>query len=257
MNNRSNLNNKVIEIIGPPGVGKSTLFKCLCREWQPKANWIYQEALLAPAYTKLVTLNKWFTYHLIKKLGKSRIKKIPIELGLRFAHEHLDLVNFYWDLLSDAAVYDNKQTSKKFRSAYFLYAEFCKYQAIYESNPSKFCLINEGLLQKSFLIHSDPAFTKNVISKYITVVPLPYAIIYLDVNNIDIIVQRLKSRDKVIASHLNKNLEELFNDIAAWQYALNTIVEETEKLDTIVLRIDGARSITENVSQIKRFLDAL
>jgi thymidylate kinase len=245
---------KIIEIIGPPGIGKTTIYEALCTTWSPVSNWIYLDALLTPK-PRFSEFKAWFEYQLKKVLRKKIVKSIPVEYGLRFVEEYQDLANFYWNHLSNPDIYHDGEIKKRFRSAYFLYADFCKYQAILESRSSKPCIINEGLLQKSFLIQDDKQLMRDVINKYVPLLPLPHAIIYINTPNIGLVLERLRSRKKIIASHFGKGDKELKDDIENWQLLLNTISEIMQRKGVPVYNIDGDRSIEENVVAINNLLN--
>jgi len=237
---------KIIEIIGPPGIGKTTIYESLCKTWRSTLNWTHQEALLTPK-PHFSELNKWVEYRFRKLLGKKITKSIPVEYGLRFVENHQELANFYWNYLSDAQDGTTQEISKRFRAAHFLFTDFCRYQAIAESNAAQPCIINEGLLQKSFFIHDDEQVMLAAINKYIPLLPLPYAIIYINTPDKNIIIERLRTRKKIIASHLGKGYKDLLVDIEKWQYLLNVIVEKMKCKNVPIYHIEGSKPVEENV----------
>jgi hypothetical protein len=239
-------NSKIIEIIGPPGIGKTTIYEALCKTWRPINNWIYQDALLTPK-PNFTELNKWVEYRFRKIFGKKISKNIPVEYGLRFVGDHQDLANFYWDLLSNTQTYTNREIDKRFRSAHFLFKDFCRYQAIMESPSTRPCIINEGLLQKSFFINNDEQIVLDSISKYIPLVPLPHAIININVGDKNVIIGRLRSRNKVIASHVGKDNKALLVDIERWQFLLSIVLEKVQRKNVPIYHLDGEKPINENV----------
>jgi adenylate kinase family enzyme len=245
------MNNKIIEIIGPPGVGKTTIYGSLCKKWRPVSNWIYQDALLTPK-PKLSEIYKWINYHSRLLLGKKINKNIPIEYGLRFVDDHKDLANFCWDYLSD--VY-KEEANRRFRAAYFLFADFCRYQAILENSPGKPCILNEGLLQKSFFVDDDTDSILKLLQNYFSLLPMPSIVINVNIDNRNIIVERLKNRNKIIASHMGKDHEALLHDINKWQQFLKVMIDIMSSRGVKIIHVDGERSIEENVSFIKEKLD--
>ena len=141
---------EIIEIIGPPGIGKTTLYNALCKNWRSSMKWTHQNAILNPAPLRS-DLSKWIRYQAKKLFNMDLSKSVPLEFGLRFAQSHPRLVNFCWRQLSDENVFPEEMGGLRFRSGYLLYLDFCRYQAITELRPKVPCLLNEGLLQKSFL----------------------------------------------------------------------------------------------------------
>lgn len=245
---------KIIEIIGPPGVGKSTLYKALCKTWSADSNWIYQDALLTPAKPSILDFGNWLEYHAKKLLGKKLTKNIKTEFGLRFVDSNPALANFYWSHLSDTRTYSSNEIDKRFRSAYILFYDFCRYQAILESIYEKPCLINEGLLQKSFFVHEDEEFLHALLNTYLSLLPLPYAVIFINTTSNSTILERLCNRKKIIASHVGKDESEIMIDIEKWQRTLSLIIDKTEDSSVKILRIDGEKPIDDNVRHIKEML---
>jgi hypothetical protein len=248
------MGDKIIEVIGPPGVGKSAIYQALCYEWKPQCNWIYQEALLAPEKPPVSHFVNWLAHNAYQLLGKKSAKRPSVDFGVRFVNENKELATFYWNHLSKNGLGHNGEAAQRFRSAYFLFADFCRYQAIRESPCRKPCIIDEGFLQKSFLIDADQQRMRDVIDQYLALLPLPYALVYIDTTHKNIISKRLRNRKKVHISHIGKDDAALLEETAKWQYLFNTILEKTEKKNVLTCKIDGAQPIADNVALIKKFL---
>ena len=247
----------IVEIIGPPGVGKSTIYRELCKTWHPNDSWMPQDMLLSLERPHLSDFANWLKFQAMQLTGKRKAKHYPVEFGLKFADTYHGLANFCWEHLSNPAVYNTSAIAKRFRSAHFLFSDFCKYQAIHEHNAGKTIIVNEGLLQKSFFINLNEQFIKEIICKYLTLIPLPAAIVYINVTDSHIIRDRLISRDKIIASHLNMNDEELVLDVKRWQHVLDAIVGAARARNILVYTVDGTRTVSDNALRIKHLLRSL
>jgi len=247
---------KIIEIIGPPGVGKSTIYQSLCKTWKPGSPWVYPDVLLTskPAF---FSFRKRLVYNLSLLLGKKLTKTIPVEFGLRFAGQQQDLANFCWAYIADIQFYEDRDINKRFRSAYFLFKTFCTYQAILEKTPAKPCIVQEGFLQKSFFIKDkddDDEMINELLNDYLRLIPLPYAIIYIDTPDSKEIVKRLRGRSKTIVSHYGKDDTALQRDIETWQHAQQKILEKLKKAGVLIVTINGMAPVKENVTTIKELL---
>jgi hypothetical protein len=247
----------IIEFVGPPGVGKSSIYQSLCRQWNKDNNWIHQDALLAPRKPGLLDFPNWLAYNLQVLLGKKLAKSIPAEYGLRFADHHRDLAGFYWNHLSDPAFLQGRALNQRFRSAYFLFSDFCRYQAIRESASDRPCVIDEGLLQKSFLLHDDQQLMRNLMRRYLSLVPLPYAMVYINTPDKQVILERLHKREKKLPAHVEKNAQAALAETAKWQQLLQMILEMVKEQQVITYAVDGSKPIKENVKLIRDFLTKL
>jgi deoxyadenosine/deoxycytidine kinase len=243
----------IIEIIGPPGVGKTTLYDALCLQWKPSCSWTHQDAVLTPT-PPFADFKNWIEYKIRKSFKRKLSKAVPNEFGLRFAQLHPGLADFCWQRLS-AEHFDGKTgTEMRFRSAFLLYSDFCRYQAIAEKNSFIPCILSEGLLQKSFLIQSDAGIMSDLLNTYLMLVPLPSAVIYINGSK-EMIVERLMSRKKLLPTHRGKSRNELLENIVHWQHQCQLTVTWMSDHSVPVYSLDGAKPIKENVSSLVRILE--
>lgn len=243
----------IIEIIGPPGVGKTTLYDALCLQWKPSCFWTHQDAVLTPT-PSFADFRNWIEYKIRKTFKRKWSKTVPNEFGLRFAQLHPVLADFCWQRLSVENFDAKAGTEMRFRSAFLLYSDFCRYQAISEKESFTPCILNEGLLQKSFLIQSDARIMSDLLNRYLMLVPLPSAVIYIDADK-ELIVERLMNRKKIIAIHRGKTRDELLEDIVHWQHQCRLTVAWMLDHHVPVYTFDGAKSVRENVFTISRILE--
>lgn len=243
--------------MGPPGVGKSTIYQSLCKTWKPGSKWVHPDVLFT-SEPNFFSFRKWLLYRLSVMLGKKLTKTIPVDYGLRFAEQQPELAEFCWNCLSDTRCYDNEAINKRFRSAYFLFGTFGVYQAILEKAAAKPCIIQEGFLQKSFFIKDDEDhadhFMDELLDKYLQLIPLPYAVIYIDTPDVEEIVKRLRGRSKVIASHQGKDDAALQQDTEKWQRTQHQMLEKLKSAGVLIVRINARQPVRETVSIIKELL---
>jgi thymidylate kinase len=131
------------------------------------------------------------------------------------------------------------------------------YQAIFEKTPAKPCIIQEGFLQKSFFVRDQEADDQGItelLNNYLQLIPLPYAIIYMDTPDSKEIVKRLRGRSKTIISHYGKDDSALQRDVEKWRHAQQKILEIVKKAGVIIVPINGMAPVKENVTTIKKRL---
>jgi adenylate kinase family enzyme len=250
---------KIIEIVGPPGVGKSTIYQALCKTWKPGSPWVYPDVLLT-AKPGFFSFRKRLVYNLSLLLGKKLIKTIPVEYGVRFAGQQQDLAKFCWEYVAEIQFYEDRDINKRFRSTYFLFRTFCMYQAIFEKAPAKPCIIQEGFLQKSFFVRdqqADDQLITELMNNYLQLIPLPYAIIYMDTPDSKEIVKRLRGRSKTIVSHFGIDDTALQRDVEKWRHAQQKILDILKKAGVMIVPINGMAPVEENVTTIKKLLQEI
>jgi energy-coupling factor transporter ATP-binding protein EcfA2 len=248
---------RIVELVGPPGVGKSTLYGALCAAWTPASPWTHQDALLSPAKPSISQVSAWLEYNVKVMLGRRRTKSIPVDFGLRFSDLHNEFAHFCWNHLSTSGVPLNQEIGQRFRSSYFLFNDFCRYQAILEKPSKSPCIIEEGFLQKSFLLHDNGSQLEELLKSYLRLIPLPQAILLIDSANTDLIVKRLRQRKKTIASHLQADDRQLAIETRKWQQLLQFATSALEKNGVQVYRLDAELPVRENVAMATRYLGQL
>lgn len=247
---------RIIEIIGAPGTGKSTIYQSLCNTWRPRSPWIYPDTLITPE-PGIFSFPKWIVYRLRLALHKKLTRSIPVEFGLRFAGQNRNLARCCWDVLSDIRVYSDQEIHRRFRSAHFFFTTFCMYQAILEKASAKPCIIEEGFLQKSFFTRTeevDQQLAYPLVDEYLSLVPLPFAVIHIDTYDVDEIVRRLRRRQKIIASHLDLGDDALRRDIKQWQRAQHYLLDRLKRQGVMIVPVNAKEPVRANVSAIDELL---
>jgi 2-hydroxy-3-keto-5-methylthiopentenyl-1-phosphate phosphatase len=69
--------------------------------------------------------------------------------------------------------------------------------------------------------------------------------------NQDLILERLSTRKKIIASHAGKNRQEILDDISKWQYQFQLMFEWMQNHNIPVYILDAENPVAKNVSLLK------
>ena len=242
---------RIIEVIGAPGSGKSTIYDALCQRWRHSSNWIYPGALLYQNRADR-TIRQSFEYFLRCALKKKLHAPITTNDGIRYIKCNDVFASYCLQLLSDPDYVQSNDIASKYRSIYFLYRDFCLRQAILDAAPDKPCLVDEGFLQKSFLVSRATQNIGQIIDKYIHLMTTPLAVIVVAVADIEVLLRRIRSRKKVIASHIGMTDSELRKDLEFWVATQSLIAKKAKETGIFVFEIDGQVSIRTNVNIINK-----
>lgn len=251
------MRSRVVEFIGAPASGKSTIYDALCREWKSDSGWIYPGMLLGRQSLSITRLGEWTSYRVKRLLRMKLHHSTSVNDGLRYIRNHEELTSFYWDLLNNPDCSAGRDISLRFRAVYFLYRDFCQYQAIQDAAPAVPCLIDEGLLQKSFLIDRTLQEVGDLLDDYLPLLQLPCGIIWVNLEDTETLLQRLRNRKKIIATHIGKNDDELLDDLLNWRKVLELIVDKVQSYDIKIVRLNGQDSIKKNIGRIQEFVTNL
>ena len=176
----------------------------------------------------------------------------PENGGLHYIQENEELANFYWKHFHNSDFPANKDISFRFRAIFYLYRDFCKHQAIQNAATDKLCILDEGLLQKSFLIHEDVDVMQDLLDEYLALLPLPRAIFWVDIDDVEVILNRIRHRQKIIASHIGKDNKDLIKDAMRWQQLAKIIAGKMDNYQIRVFKINGEMPIEDNVVKIQK-----
>ena len=80
-------------------------------------------------------------------------RTIPVQFGLEYIENNKSLVEFLWNHLSGTAFYNEEDIGHRYRSVFFLFRDFCQYQAIWNARSTKPCIIDEGMVRGPRFIH--------------------------------------------------------------------------------------------------------
>jgi|GEM_PF-4428922 len=251
------MSDQIIEFIGPPGSGKTTLIKALLRKNKNYIHWkdayiegvqnaiIEAEDLVLPSFGLLKTLSRGFfqeIYPFILKFIPQQLKMYTVSCISEMTGLHTQmLMNYsykYPDTLRYVISYLKSKTTKKDHE-YILYSLVQKmvrwelYNRYYKEE--KHILVDQGFVDSIHIFIPSPPksnFIKNNIYEYIKIIPLPTQIIYL------------KAFPKTCISRM-KNRKEGFPDL--WKklgkkQRMRRLQREINAYDVVAQKLDSKRT---------------
>ena len=198
----------IIEFIGAPGVGKSTIYKELIKRRGINSKWAPQSHFLPKIRkARFSTLRYWelLTRKLVSKpLYDSN--KITTS-AYKFLKENPQFISLCWDLIDINRREDHLQIDNRFRSAYYLFSVFGTFQCIKDSSDQRICITDELLVHRIIQITKE-AVNSDDISRFAQYVPLPQALVLFDAPAI-VIAKRIIERERQIIRHKNREINKL------------------------------------------------
>jgi len=246
----------IVELIGPPGIGKSTIYNTACSKWKKSDGWIHEDELYAPSLSPLSSLTDRMVHAIRRLTGKKYNKSLPLNYGMDFVNQHPKLAEFIWDHLGKNHPGKN-QVAYRYRAAYFLFLTFSRYQGIIREKSFRPVLLEEGFLQKSFLVNPDEEYMSSILDKYLPLIPMPIAVICLKAPNRKLILERIRMRGKTIAAHEGKTDLEILQEIHQWERLNVLICRKLSKVGVRISYLDGRNTLGENVAELSRILKEL
>ena len=245
---------EVIEFIGPPGVGKSSVYSGIVKRWKRKYNWAPRHHFL-PVSMKADTgeINFW-ELQVRKLLGKPAFNSYKISRSAyEFLSENPKFVSLCWDLIDNNRREDHLGVDNRFRSAHYLFSVFGYYQAIKHSNDPRNCVSDELLVHRIIQITKD-SLNNDELSLFADSVPLPRALMHFDAPAW-LLAERINNRKRQVLRHKDLEADRLtelcLQDKARFIHIANLL----EKRGVAILTIDTQNNTMEEcVNKVLDFL---
>jgi shikimate kinase len=195
---------EIIEFIGPPGAGKSTVYDGLVNKWKRKNCWAPMHQFLPVKRNAESGKKNFLELQVRRLLGKPALNLRKFNhSAYEFLGENPKFVTICWEMIDDNRRKDHNGIDSRFRSAYYLFSVFGYYQALKHSIDPRICVTDELLVQRIIQITKEIPDNDD-ISMFAESVPLPRAIIYFDAPA-GVLAERISNRERKILRH--KNLE--------------------------------------------------
>jgi len=247
---------KVIELSGPPGVGKTTLYREISIRWKKKFSWI-------PGHYLCPHPNFSFQYILLVfSIARQKMKgkkvgvfdEVKTAARNRFVAQYQAYIDVCWNDILSKQKNSYNGWDLRLHKAQQLAEVIEIFQLLRESEIDKFALMEEGLIHLIDVLNFSD--TPEDIIKTIDVMPLPDALINIRADLFEN-VKRLTHREKCITIHRSLNVQQL-EQITRKSQERRTIINEILQNKGIpILNIDSQEEIKTNADKIISFIEAL
>lgn len=252
---------KIVELMGSPGVGKTTIYQEMSGEWNKNYNWIPSEFLFPKE--KLVLEN--YSRFILNVLRLIMGKRGPVDTtamedaGARFIGLYPDYIDRCWNNINCIHRKNENGLDLRFQKISYLYKLIQKIQILRERESNQIAVVDEGLVQlitSSLCKKAALAETKEEIENFLQIMPLPDGIVSIE-TNLEENTKRLLQRKKVISMHkslVQGQLEKVVCIDHERRATINTILD-TRAIP--FLRINSSDKVATNVSKIINFVENL
>jgi thymidylate kinase len=252
---------KIVELVGSPGVGKTTLYKHLQASWNKNYNWMpsqhfypKKETIAESTGSLISDILRWI------KNRKGRVDMRAMEeAGGRFVELFPDYIDACWNHINCTQKKNLNGLDLRFQKVSYLYKLIQKVQTVREQENDKIAIIDEGLIHIiNSILYKREAYTeeKEEIEHLLEIMPVPQGIVYVE-TDVEENVKRLSQRKKVIPMHkalVKGELEIFVHSDHNKRAVINTIIESK---NIPFLRINSIDTIANNVSKIISFAENL
>lgn len=252
---------KIVEFMGSPGVGKTTIYQDMTARWNRNYNWIPGEFLFPKE--KLVLEN--YSRFVLNVLRLIMGRRGPVdtmamdEAGVRFVSLYPDYMDRCWNNINYTHKKNLNGLDLRFQKISYLYKLIQKIQILRERESNQIAMVDEGLIHlisSSLFKREALDEEKEEIESFLQIMPIPDGIVSVE-TDLEENTKRLLQRKKVIPMHKSlrqSQLEKIIRIDHNRRAAVNSILE-TRNIP--LLRINSTHKVANNVSKIINFVENL
>ncbi len=249
----------IVELVGSPGVGKSTIYKQLEKKWKVTYSWIPYKYLF-PRKNKSLSFYTSFLTELgiSKNLADVDVDALR-EAGDRFVGLYPEYMDACWNNINTRQKKHLNGLDLRFAKTHYLRQLIQKIQCIKEAESSKIAIVDEGLIHSIYngLYWSEnEEDEKKEIKALLNIIPLPKALISVETPFTENI-RRLLGRKKVLSMHKSlmvSDLENIIQQNRAKRYLINNIIQEH---NIPLLIVNSSQPPEDSASKIIQFVSGL
>ncbi|KEO74998.1 hypothetical protein [Anditalea andensis] len=252
---------RYIELVGVPGVGKTSTYKYLKNLQTDNDKWSMLEDLFKKPLPAKVGLKEQLKNFLKGMIGLPTTPKIKIAHESKvlddFMAQNETLIEIFWDITmtKNQDIYGK---DLRFHAVYYMMSIFQNLQAI-KTNDSKNCFVlDEGLVLNLnyFTDESKQEPLQSQVSHVLDNIYLPSGLVLFE-GDIDTIIERTMTRGKLKPRDENLSEEMIRKSREETAIEKRMFVEAVEARNIPVLRLNANESIASKAKQITAFAESV
>lgn len=259
---------KIVEIIGPSGSGKSSVYKGLKESWKYGYNWVTFDQV---NYSSEVQLGKIFKkgqrfFKNIIPRKKTDISKPAIIDQWKFAGSNNDYFlgkenekfkSVLMDLIGEHCKTGFSGDDKRFITAYMAMWSMARIDTVKSiANDDRYCILDQGEGLISRIMHlTTPSFDEESLNLFLEHVPYPDVLFYLK-TDLDVIVERVIKRNRSSSLHEGMNESEIVQYTKKTNNFLRIAADILDNKNVEVHKIDSSQTIDQIVREITQVLSS-
>lgn len=253
---------RIVEIIGPSGSGKSSIYNSLKEKWSSDDPWVTYDHVkyshVSPAERMIRRFQKAirsFNPFLKREIPKTEMipewKVIDHRNQTFLGDDYAGAKSVLMDLVEKHAKSAYDGSDKRFNTIYMLMWSIAQIDTLKRmKEDDRFCILRqgEGLISRVMHLNS-PTFDENALITYLDAVPLPDVLFVLQLDPVEI-VNRIKKRDRMSTLHKGMDGQELFRYTQSTYNLLQRAAGFAENHGVHVYRVDVSDPVENSVERI-------
>lgn len=253
---------KIVEIIGPSGSGKSSVYKGLKEKWQYNLNWVTYDQVNYSPEAKIGRILKK-VQRILKDIIPRKKPDVPKPAVINdwkfvgsnndyfLSTEHDEFKSVLMDLVEEHCKVGFSGDDKRFITAYMIMWSMARIDTVrFIDNNNRYCILDQGEGLISRIMHlTTPSFDEKALSFYLEYVPYPDVLFYLD-TDLDIIIERVKTRSRSSSLHEGMDESEMIQYTEKADRFLHKAVDYLDSKGVEVHKIDCSQTIDQIVNII-------
>lgn len=250
---------KIVELLGPSGVGKSSLYIDLQNRWRETDDWaVYHDLVYRRKKSDAITLalkvkSLWTKTHNSDYFWNDGHLK---DSQRKFAERCPEFMSVLMDLIQEHTKEGYNGEDKRFLATFFTLKSMGRLQAVYEKeNDNRICLIDEALISRIMHLNS-PSFTLSSLKTYLAAMPLPDGLVYLNAPA-EVVLNRIRKRKKLSTIHQGLSDGEMQLYTENTQKLMEEVIDFLKQKKISVLQLDATQTLNHLSDRTIHFLEGL